>query len=121
MDPRWRAPVALTTSMLLALCVYTVAERVQHRSLAAPVPRAATLDAGSLAALADLLRGLAPADELLPATNDGADMLLAALQWSGFLSFGGQPEPRQPGELSDVDLDRINGLIGPAAADLEDV
>ena len=120
MRTRWRAAATLTASALLALCVYRVAERAQHPPAVIPVPRAATLDDGSLAALSDLMRALAP-DELPPPVDDGVDALLTALRWSSFLSFGPQAGARQRAELSDGDLDRINGLIGPAAAGLEDV
>jgi len=120
MRTRWRAAATLTASALLALCVYRVAERAQHPPAVIPVPRAATLDGGSLGALSDLMRALAPA-ELLPPVDDGVDTLLTAVQWSSFLSADPQPEARQPGELSDGDLDRIEGLIGPAAAGREDV
>ena len=73
MKTRWRMPVAVAASALLALSVYQFAERAQHPQTVTPVPRIAALDTGSLVALQELLRAVVPTDEIIPATDTGSD------------------------------------------------
>ncbi len=114
MHIRWRAPVALTTAVVLAFFVYRVAEHVQHAPNDAVTLRSALLNPGALEALSDLLRAVAPTDELSPSAGDGAAALLAGLQSSAFLRLNPQLELNPPGDLSDLDLEGITGLIGSA-------
>ena len=112
MKTRWRAPVAVTASVLVALVVYRIADRAQHPQTATPVPRLVALAPDSLVALHDLLNAVVPMDEILPASNADADALLAALAWSGVMNMSPRSEPPEAGDLSDAALDGISGLVG---------
>jgi hypothetical protein len=116
----WRIPVAVTASVLLALFVYRLAERVRQPPPASPPARITALDAEALVALHELVRTVVPADEILPATNADEDAVLTALPWSGLLSASpptAVPAAAPPwaSDLSDAALQRIESLIGAPA------
>ena len=112
MQTRWRVPVAVITSVLVALSVYHLAERARYPQTITPAPRLAALDTASLVALHELLRAVAPTDEILPATDADSDALLTALGCCGLMSMNLRPDLPLTGVLRDTDWLDIHGLIG---------
>jgi len=101
----WRYPAAVVASVLVAVFVYQVA----LPPVAIP-PRAA-LDTEAMAALHDVMQAVVPADEYLPPVSPDDETLLAALPLEGFIGDTA-PDVSPADELSDSELDGIEGLIG---------
>jgi len=114
MKTRWRLPVAVTTSVILGLFVYCIAERTRQPQSATPPLHVAALDTESLVALCDLVRTLTPPDDTFVLSNSGGRALLTALQLSGFMHVNTPLEPSQ-GDLSEAELDAIGSVIGRPA------
>lgn len=108
----WRYPAALAASVLIALFVYRVAERVPTPPSSPPELQVATLDTGSLVALHDLMRALAPAEDYVPAYRSDEEIELASLEMSDLVGVSPSVQAPHAGELSDSDLEGIGNFLG---------
>ena len=109
---RWRWPLAVAASLLVALFVYRYAERAPAPMPTALAPQIAALDAASLAALHELVRAVVPQDDYLRPAGSEDEAWLAALPLADWINAGTEPPVPQATDLSENELDIIHDLLG---------
>jgi anti-sigma factor RsiW len=109
----WRRyPLALATSVLVAVAVYHFAASPPLIAPGAPEGQLATLDTDSLLSLRELMQTLVPADDQMPESGTEDDALLAGLPLDTFVPSTGVVAAPQANDLSDGELEKLRTLVG---------